>query len=285
MTDAERIWLEPECCAEPGVGRAWCSVNEWTCCPAGECDAPKPTEYVRADLVASREAAAAEAMREAAAQYLFTLSASSPRWGSPEEHGEHIRALPIPAADALARAIEDERLNPWKAAVINAMLCFEDLPREDETPREALNRHIAREQEVALDPAVSQAARDLLDQARAEEREVCAEIARAAGAPAVVALIRRNTPAAIRARGKEPPRRRARAMRRADEMTARQMVPFALLYHGVTLLILAMISATASVGALMMCVALAGCSWLAGGQIATIGAALREEDEEAARDE
>lgn len=59
MTDAERIWLEPECCAEPGVGRTWCSVNEWACCPAGECDAPKPTEYVRADLVAAREAAAA----------------------------------------------------------------------------------------------------------------------------------------------------------------------------------------------------------------------------------
>lgn len=59
MADAERIWLEPECCAEPGVGRTWCSVNEWACCPAGECDAPKPTEYVRADLVAAREAAAA----------------------------------------------------------------------------------------------------------------------------------------------------------------------------------------------------------------------------------
>lgn len=67
MADAERIWLEPECCAEPGVGRTWCSVNEWACCPAGECDAPKPTEYVRADLVEAREAAAAEAMREACA--------------------------------------------------------------------------------------------------------------------------------------------------------------------------------------------------------------------------
>lgn len=72
-------------------------------------------------------------------------------------------------------------------------------------------------------------------------------------------------------------------MRRADEMSAREMVPFALLYHGVALLIIAAISATASVGALMMCVALAGCSWLAGGQIATIGAALREEEQEATR--
>ena len=53
-----------------------------------------------APLIAAREAAAyrrgAEAMRGEAAQYLLTLSASSPRWGSPEEHAESIRALPIP---------------------------------------------------------------------------------------------------------------------------------------------------------------------------------------------
>lgn len=106
MADAERIWLEPECCAEPGVGRTWCSVNEWTCCPAGECDAPKPTEYVRADLVAAREAAAALAMREACADYVADCLAEL---GLPLGVAS-IRALPLPAPDALARALEQARV-------------------------------------------------------------------------------------------------------------------------------------------------------------------------------
>lgn len=133
MADAERIWLEPECCAEPGVGRTWCSVNEWACCPAGECDAPKPTEYVRADLVAAREAAAAEAMREACAQYcngrerIYAARAcaasdvpdqvvAAGMAACFESAEDAIRALPIPAADALARALERARAEGMEAA-------------------------------------------------------------------------------------------------------------------------------------------------------------------------
>lgn len=105
--------------------------------------------------IEAREAAAAEAMRDIAAETAREACLVPPDGGSPnadevevcDEAERRIRALPLPAtADALARALE---------------------------------------------------------QVRAEEREACAEIARAAGAPAVVALIRRNTPAAIRARGKE----------------------------------------------------------------------------------
>lgn len=51
-----------------------------------------PAEVAAQVEQARREGA--EAMREEAAQYLLTLSASSPRWGSPEEHAEAIRALP-----------------------------------------------------------------------------------------------------------------------------------------------------------------------------------------------
>ena len=100
MADAERIWLEPECCAEPGVGRTWCSVNEWACCPAGECDAPKPTEYVRADLVAAREAAAAMLMQKRCQGAACMVSFDA---------ANRIAALPIPAADALARALDQAR--------------------------------------------------------------------------------------------------------------------------------------------------------------------------------
>lgn len=47
--DHERIWLQPECCADPGSGRLWCQDNVFS----GECDdGHEPTEYVRADLSA-----------------------------------------------------------------------------------------------------------------------------------------------------------------------------------------------------------------------------------------
>ena len=54
-----------------------------------------------------------------------------------------------------AAIIEDENRNPWKMAVINAMVCWEMLPHENETPCEVLNRLLTFEQMVALDPAVS----------------------------------------------------------------------------------------------------------------------------------
>lgn len=46
MGDPERIYLQPECCATPDVGRLWCEDDE----PV-ECEEGRPwTEYVRADL-------------------------------------------------------------------------------------------------------------------------------------------------------------------------------------------------------------------------------------------
>ncbi len=85
----------------------------------------------------AREAAAAEAMQEAAAQYLFTLSASSPRWGSPEEHSEHIRALPIPAPDALSRALAQARAEEREAC---AKIALRTMLPDDCGPAEAHGR-------------------------------------------------------------------------------------------------------------------------------------------------
>ena len=43
----ERIWLEPECCADPSIGQQWCQDNVWI----GTCeDGVEATEYIRADL-------------------------------------------------------------------------------------------------------------------------------------------------------------------------------------------------------------------------------------------
>jgi len=41
----ERIWLEPECCADPSIGQQWCQDNVWI----GTCeDGVEATEYIRA---------------------------------------------------------------------------------------------------------------------------------------------------------------------------------------------------------------------------------------------
>lgn len=49
----------------------------------------------------------------------------------------------------------------WEMAVVDAMILAEMVPRENESVRDALNRLIAWEQSVALDPAVSEEARKL----------------------------------------------------------------------------------------------------------------------------
>lgn len=64
--EPRHIFLEPECCADPSVGRCWAAHNEW---PLGDCDVQaEATQYVRADLVAAleRERDAATARAEAA---------------------------------------------------------------------------------------------------------------------------------------------------------------------------------------------------------------------------
>jgi hypothetical protein len=50
--EPERIWLQPECCAGKYEGRQWCQDNVFD---DGECeDGAKATEYVRADIAATR---------------------------------------------------------------------------------------------------------------------------------------------------------------------------------------------------------------------------------------
>jgi succinate dehydrogenase/fumarate reductase flavoprotein subunit len=50
--DHERIWLQPKCCAGEYEGRQWCQDNVFD---DGECEGgAKATEYVRADLAATR---------------------------------------------------------------------------------------------------------------------------------------------------------------------------------------------------------------------------------------
>ena len=64
----------------------------------------------------------------------------------------------------------------WRDAVLDAMVCWEMWPQAGETPKQALNRLCAMEQQVALDPAVSQAAakmrRAVLEAAAVMVREV-----------------------------------------------------------------------------------------------------------------
>jgi hypothetical protein len=53
MSDHVQIWLSPRCGKCEGEERMWCQDNVWLeGCEPGMCSA-KPTEYVRADLVAT----------------------------------------------------------------------------------------------------------------------------------------------------------------------------------------------------------------------------------------
>lgn len=61
MSDHKRIWLQPECCADPANGQVWCQDPDPEDCEDG---APW-TEYVRADLLAAAEARIAELEAEA----------------------------------------------------------------------------------------------------------------------------------------------------------------------------------------------------------------------------
>lgn len=59
----------------------------------------------------------------------------------------------------IAAAVESEQLNPWKAGLIDALVCSHILQEEYySSPRKALNALIAWEAQVATDPRVSSAA-------------------------------------------------------------------------------------------------------------------------------
>jgi hypothetical protein len=60
--DHERIWLQPKCCAGEYEGRQWCQDNVFD---DGECEGgAKATEYVRADLAATRTPAPSSDIEE-----------------------------------------------------------------------------------------------------------------------------------------------------------------------------------------------------------------------------
>ena len=52
MSDYTRIYLQPECCADPDMGRLWCQDDEPETCPDGE----KWTPYVLASELAKKQA-------------------------------------------------------------------------------------------------------------------------------------------------------------------------------------------------------------------------------------
>ena len=61
MSDPDRIWLEPACCADPYNGRNWADEPE----PGDPCDEGVPwTEYIRADVAGSLHERAEKAERE-----------------------------------------------------------------------------------------------------------------------------------------------------------------------------------------------------------------------------
>lgn len=83
--------------------------------------------------------------------------------------------LPIIETHAAAReaaAVESEEANPWKRAIVELAMVNHTY-RADASPKELLHEAIGFDVMAALDPAVSQAARDLI----VAERERCAKVA------------------------------------------------------------------------------------------------------------
>ena len=103
MTDPERIWLEPECCACPDTGRLWCQHKVW---PDDECR-EEPTEYVLAAALTAAEGRT-DRLREAlpnAAQ-----RAVGERWL--REHGRLVKRDPAFVAAAVYRMMRLAVIDP-----------------------------------------------------------------------------------------------------------------------------------------------------------------------------
>lgn len=58
--DHEVIYLEPECCADPDLGRTWCQDVPWDCV-----DGVHPTAYIRKDIHDAKVEQLKAAIREA----------------------------------------------------------------------------------------------------------------------------------------------------------------------------------------------------------------------------
>lgn len=104
--DPRHIFLEPECCADPSVGRCWAAHNEW---PLDDCDVQaEATKYVRADLVAAlereRDAATARAEAAEARRDLFDTQAAAAKVTA--ANAEAQRDAAIAERDRLLEALE-----------------------------------------------------------------------------------------------------------------------------------------------------------------------------------
>lgn len=86
--------------------------------------------------------------------------------------------------DAPAALRSETKLNPdrWRGAINDALTNWLDTIRDEDVPKDALRRLVAYEVTAALDPAVSQAAADLVATARLEGMEEAAKIADSCGA-------------------------------------------------------------------------------------------------------
>lgn len=109
MTDHPRIWLQPECCADPDGGREWCQSSVWSAHLG--CDGTG-TEYVRADLQSGWE----DGFRAGCERAATVADVHAYRWRSDDVGGDDvddlhyghrssavqiakmIRALPVSAA-------------------------------------------------------------------------------------------------------------------------------------------------------------------------------------------
>ncbi len=69
MNAPDRIWLEPEECADPAVGRLWCKDQQTSEDEHGE-DIPWRDSYVRADIHAAAIARTWQAALEEAATFV-----------------------------------------------------------------------------------------------------------------------------------------------------------------------------------------------------------------------
>jgi hypothetical protein len=82
-----------------------------------------------------------------------------------KNHAVAARAVP----DAIKQAIEDEKQNPWKRVIINELIIDGILANKHESdPVASLDDAITWSSQVALDPAVSKAAQELVKQAKQE---------------------------------------------------------------------------------------------------------------------
>ena len=79
--------------------------------------------------------------------------------------------------ERFAALVMEAKDGPWKAAVIDQLVIAHILTVEHESdPLKAVQDLLAFESDIAIDPRVSGAAANLVEQAKAEEREACAKV-------------------------------------------------------------------------------------------------------------